>query len=446
MNHRLPETGQWIFNEPAFASWEAGQPEANILAIEGGNGSGKSCLASAIIHHFLHKKSDTDTGPRISTAYYFFEGTARDAVKNASHLETAAKSIVWQLTEAERHYKKSVARICAESQEIDPAAISGDLLFENADLLEMNVMFYIVIDGLSGKMGDGMLRFLKRASAVKPSQRVRVLMTVDSECSQHLATVDGVSFHSIPISSKNRPDVEMVIRSRMDSMLALSDRTRPRIPELRAKICDELYQATAGDYFRINLALDDISKREYESDILNALKNTSEGRTTQIRKEVEGLNHNCSKTEIYEINEVILWIRRCRGILTEREMTAALCAAGRESSLLTLADKIKEKYPLFRISSKGEVTFRVPEVEEFIPNKRRPSPTQAEQQNGPGAAVSPGEMAMVKHFLSTVCPRETYNKLDLDRFLEDKKQDRRNRIYKDDPHIEEAKMALTCCA
>lgn len=153
----------------------------------------------------------------------------------------------------------------------------------------------------------------------------------------------------------------------------------------------------------------------------------------QIRKEIDALNHNCTDAEVTEVNELILWIRRYRELLTERNMAAALHAASEESSLLTLADKIKEKYPLFRISNKGEVTFRAPEVEESIPNKRSTSSIQADEQDGPGAAVSPGEMAMVKHFLSTVCPRETYNKLDLDRFLETKRKDRRNRIYKDDP-------------
>ncbi|KAJ6035919.1 hypothetical protein N7540_000198 [Penicillium herquei] len=443
LNQRLPETGQWIFDEPAFASWETGQSAASILAIEGGNGTGKSFLASAIIQHLLHKKPTTDKDPRVSTAYYFFEGTARDAVKNASNLETAAKSVVWQFTQAERYYKKSVAKICAESQEIDPSSISSELLFENPDLINMNVLFYIVIDGLSGKMGEGMLRFLRRASALNVNQRVRVLLTVDSECSQHLATVDGVSLTSIPISSKSRTDVEMVIRSRMDSMIALSDRTRPGIPELRAKICDQLYRATTGDYFRINLALDDISKREYISDITNALKNAGEGRAVQIKKEMEGLNQNCSETEISEINEIIIWIRRYREILTERQMTAALYAAVGEPSLLTLADKIKEKYPLFKITNKGEVTFRAPEVEESIPDKRSSS-AQVEGQDGTGTVVSPGELAMVKHFLSTVCPQETYTKLEFDKFLESKKQDRRNRIFKNEPHIEEAKMALTC--
>ncbi|KAJ5741022.1 hypothetical protein N7493_000894 [Penicillium malachiteum] len=443
LNQRLPETGQWIFGEPAFASWESGQSAANVLAIEGGNGTGKSFLASAVIQRLLHKKSITETGPRVSTAYYFFEGTARDAVKHASNLETAAKSVVWQFTQAERHYKKSVAKICADSQDIDPASISSELLFENPDLLDMNVLFYIVIDGLSGKMGEGMLRFLRRASAPKVTQRVRVLLTVDSECCQQLSTVDGVSLNSIPISSKSRTDVEMFIRSRMDSMIALSDRSRPGIPELRARICKELYRATTGDYFRVNLALDDISKREYISDIMSALKNAGKGRPAQIKKEIEGLNRNSSEAEISEINEIIIWIRRYREILTERQMTTALYAAVGESSLLTLADKIKEKYPLFKITNKGEVTFRAPEVEELIPGKRGSSSAQVEGNDGP-EAVSAGELAMVKHFLSTVCPQETYNKLEFEKFLETKKQHRSNRIYKSESHIEEAKMALTC--
>ncbi|CAG7978393.1 unnamed protein product [Penicillium nalgiovense] len=349
------------------------------------------------------------------------------------------KSLVWQFTQAERHYKNSVAEICAKSQEIDPASISSELLFENADLPEMNILFYVVIDGLSGKMGEGMLRFLRQASSMKVHRRVRVLLTVDSECYQHLATVDGVSLNSIPISSKSRTDVEIVMQSRMDSMIALADMTRTGIPELRTRICDELYQATSGDYFRINLALDDISKREYISDIMDALKKAGEGRVTQIKNEIKGLNHNSSEAEISEINEIIIWIRRYRESLTERQMTAALCAAVGESSLLSLADKIKEKYPLFKITNKGEVTFRAPEVEESIPDKHGPSSLQ----EGPGAVVSPGEMAMIKHFLSTVCPQETYTKLEFDQFLESKKQIRKNQIYKNELHIEEAKMALT---
>ncbi|KAI9040294.1 uncharacterized protein KD926_008384 [Aspergillus affinis] len=437
---RLPKTGQWVFNEPAFASWETGQSDANILAIEGGNGTGKSFLASAIIQHFLHKKSATETGPRLSTAYYFFEGEARDAVKNANNLETAAKSIVWQLTQAERNYKKSVAKICRESQEIDPSSISSELLFENPDLLDMNVTFYIVIDGLSGRVGEGMLRFLRRASAVK-GQHVRVLLTVDSECFQHLASFDDVTLNSIPISSKSRPDVEMVIRSRMDSMLALRKRNHPDIVDLRARICRELYQATDGDYFRINLALDDISKRQYPSGILNALKNAGDGRTTQINREIQELNHNCSETEISEINEIIVWIQCYRESLSQNLMAAALQAAVGESSLLTLADKIKEKYPLFKITNKGEVAFRAPEVEESIPDKQRSS---TQEPDTPETAVSPGEMAMVKHFLSTVCPRETYEKLDFEGFLNDKKQDRKPLIYKHGLHIQEARIAFTC--
>lgn len=68
-----------------------------------------------------------------------------------------------------------------------------------------------------------------------------------------------------------------------------------------------------------------------------------------------------------------------------------------------------------------------------------------DEQLQSAGAVSPGEMAMVKHFLSTVCPQETYHKLEIDQFFEQKKQIRhKEQIYKDDPNTEEAKMALSC--
>ncbi|RAH56627.1 hypothetical protein BO85DRAFT_398810 [Aspergillus piperis CBS 112811] len=406
LNQRLPDTGQWIMTEPVFTNWENGQSQANILAIEGGSGSGKSFLASAIIHH-LHRKSAKETGHRVSTAYYFFEGTGRQAVKNAMNLETPAKSIVWQFTQMERLYKKSVARIY---------------------LHEMNVQFYIVIDGLTGEMGEGMLRFLRRASALQPGRRVLILLTVDAQCSQHLANIEGISFDSIPISPKNRPDVETLIRWRMDSMPAFRDATRPQTSQLRKKVCDELYQATEGDYFKINLALDDISKREYKSEIEHALTNARKGRTTQVRNEIEVLNKHCSETEILEINEIILWIQRYREPLTVKAMTAALYAKVGELSLLTLPDKIKYKYTLFKIT-KGEVQFRADEVGDTIPMKCR--------------SQSKAEEAEDEQLQSAGA--ETYNKLEIDRFFEQEKQIRdKELIYKDDPNTEEAKMALSC--
>ncbi|RMJ27317.1 hypothetical protein PHISP_01831 [Aspergillus sp. HF37] len=439
LSQRLRGTGTWIFDERTFSNWESGQSAANVLVIEGGSGSGKSILASAIIQHFMHGGRMKDA--EVFVAYYFLDGRSLEAAKSATNLEIVAKSLVWQFTRSNRPYMKSAAKICGRTQEVGPAFISHDLLFGNSEVNDMDAVFYIVIDGLGGRVGEGMLKFLQRSSSAITGRRIRVLVTVDPRCSQQLATAGGVSFDTISISDNNRSDVETLINWRMDSMPALSNKRRGTISQLRKHVCNGLSDACKGDYFKINLALDDISKREYPSQIMDALKNAREDRPVQVKKEIEELNQKCSKAEISEINEIVLWIRCCRAPLKEKEMTAALCAKGGESSLLRLRDKFREKYSLFRVTSKGEVAFRAPEVEESIPTKHDFG--KAEQRRD-AAAVSLGEMAMVNHFLRTVCPPETFAKLDLDRFLEQKNEVRGNPIYKDSPHTEETKMVRTC--
>lgn len=438
-SQQLKGTCDWIFRDPAFTNWETGQSAHNILAVEGDSSTGKSILTSAIISHFIRGGQIRDA--EVHTGYYFLEGSAREAVKSATNLETVAKSLVWQFTRAYRPYMKSTAKICERTHAIDPAKISRDLLFGNSDLQNMDAVFYIVIDGLSGKMGEGMLKFLQRASAATGDRRIRVLVTVDPQCREHLNEAGGIAFNSIPISGNNQTDLGTFMRWRMDSMSTLRNKTRPGIQELRDRIRTELSRATKGDYFKINLALDDIKKRDRVSDMENALSNAGNNRSVQVHKEIEWVNQNRSESEINEVNEIILWIRCCRELLTERMMTAALYANGEEPSLLSLQDKFKEKYPLFSITNKGEVAFRVPEVEESILSKHES--TKANKERGP-EVVSPGEVAMVDHFLRTVCPQVTYDKLDLDKFLEQKKQVRGNLIYKENSHTGETKVALTC--
>jgi hypothetical protein len=438
-SQRLEGTGDWIFKNREFNNWERGQSACNVLAIEGDSRTGKSILASAIIRHFILGGQVKDA--EVFTGYYFLEGHAREAVRSATNLETVAKSLVWQFTRSCRPYMKSVVKICGETQEIDPAEISSSLIFGNSDLNDTNAVFYIVIDGLSGKVGDGMLKFLQRASTAKTGRRIRVLVTIDAQCRQHLAAAGGISFDSIRISANNRTDVDTFIRSKMDSMSALSDKTRPGIQELRDKVRNGLYEATNGDYLKINLALDDISKGHRVSDIDKALTNARNNRSVQVKNEIEWLNQSRSDDEISEINEIILWIRRYRELLTEGKLTAALIANGSEPSLLRPRDMFKEKYPLFTITSKGGVAFHAPEAEESILSKQES--TKANDERG-SEVVSPGEVAMVDHFLRTVCPRDTYAKLDFNKFLDQKKQARGNRIYKESVHIEETKVALTC--
>ena len=442
MKERLPSTGKWVFDDPMFARWKKGQSGANILTITGGSGTGKSFLATSIIQHFIHRAGPAEaTDTRASAAFYFLEGDEVKAMQSANNIDDVAKSLVWQFALTDARYKRSAAGICREYQAIDVAAVSQRLLFENPYLRDVNGRFYIIIDGLVGKMGEGMLRFLRNVSAAATGRHIRVLLTCDSECFEHLGQVDDISFDPIHIDVKNKPDVQALIESRMNSMPALNDCTNASVRDLRKSVRDELIKVTGGDYIRVNFALDEISKQEYPEKMLNIVHNAGRQRTEQIKGEIEELDRNLTDAEISEINEIILWIQHHQGPLTQSRMTASLCARDGKKSLLRLSDKFKAKYTIFAITSRGEVGFRAPEVENAIPQRRRAH--HESEQNSP-TAVSQGEVEMIKHFLRTVCPPNTYSKLDMDALLAQKQQNKGTRICQDDSNTAEAKMALTC--
>ncbi|KAF7596498.1 hypothetical protein BBP40_001370 [Aspergillus hancockii] len=441
LRQRVKGTGEWIFEEEKYVGWENGQSKLPILAISGGEGSGKSFLASTIINHLNQHKTTEGSDRRISTGFYFLEGNSREELKDATNLETVAKSLVWQFSQAERIYLKSVAQICERYGEIDPASISKHLIFSNSDLSKMDSTFYIVIDGLGDTVGEGMIRFLQRASTPMPGRDIRVLLTGDPRCFEQLAKVESVYFDCIAISSHNQSDVARFIEYRMDRMPALSDRVRLGIPELRAKIRDKLCAQTKGDYFKIDRSLDHISSLEYRTDIEQALDDASKERSQQIAEEIEQMNENRSEKELAEINEIIRWIVYGKELLTPKQMSAALYVRSGEPSLLPLQQKFQMKYPLFEIDRNGKVDFRSSEIADYIPVKQR---TYDIDESHEKQAAQTAEVALIKHFLLTACPPDVYAKFKFEAYLAQQLKPKGSLIYKDDQHTGEAKMALAC--
>ena len=444
MKERLSSTGQWVYDDLTFIRWKKGQSGANILAVTGDNGTGKSFLATSVIQHFIQRANPAETiDSRSCAAFYYLEEEEVKDVQTASNIDFVAKSLVWQLTVADARYKRSAAGMCRGNSTADVAAMSQRLLFECQYLHEANGMFYIIIDGLAGKMGEGMLRFLKDVSAATTGGRIRVLITCDSDCYEHLGQVEGVSFESIQIDAKNESDVQAFVESRMDDMPALSDCADASVRELRKRVCDGLIENTKHDYVRIKFALHEIAKQEYPEKIMNVVDNAGRERLKQIQEEIEELERSLADSEILEINEIILWTQHHQGPMTESWLTAALRARDGKKSLLRLSDKFKTKYTLFTTTHRGDVTFRAPEVEKAIP-RRHKGRNEPEESTSPNV-VSQAEVELINHFLRTVCPPNTYSKLNVDALLAQKQHVKGNaRICQDDSHTGQAKLALAC--
>lgn len=441
-NLAIQGTGRWIFNEPKFAAWETGPPGTPpILAIEGAEGSGKSFLTSAIIRRLRKKGSNECSGPRNLVAFYFLEGDPKEELKNADNLGVIAKSLVWQLAQIDKTYLKSVVNICQKYEDFDPHEITNQLLLENGTLSRIDATVFIIIEGFGDVIADAVLKFLEKVSALPADQDVRVLLTGEPRGIAQLKN-GNITFETIAISTKNRPDVEKYLDTYMDKIEALKDTNRLGVSELRRKICDTLCDKTAGDYFKMDTILKQIRDLDYVHDIDRVLEEAGKERSKHILGEIEQLNRTRTPKEIAEINEIILWILYGRQWLGPKQMNAVLYVKTGELSLLSLEAKFQTKYSLFKVDSEGLVDFRSSEIAGLIPERQRyysedPSPATAQK-------IQLSEVRMIKHFLGTVCPQDIYAKFNFDEFFDRKLSRRKEYICRDDKDTAEVKLAVTC--
>lgn len=439
-NMAIQGTGRWIFNEPQYVAWESGPRGPAILAIEGPEGSGKSFLASTIIHCLRKISAAGNTGSRNLVAFYFLEGDPKEELKNADNLGVIVKSIVWQLAQLDTSYLKSVANKCQKIEDFDPHEITAQLLLENEDLATIDARIFIIIEGVDDVgRGDPLIRFLRKVSSLPQDRDIRVLLTGRSRGIDPLVKSRDISIENIQINSRNRADVEKYVQFKMDRIDALKDTTRLGVAELRRKISDTLSDKTAGDYFKMDTILKRIRGLDYVHDIDHVLENAGQERSQHILGEIEQLNDTRTPKEIGEINEIILWILHGRQWLSPGQMSAVLYVKSGELSLLSLGDKFQTKYSLFEVDNDGDVDFRSSETADLIPERHR-----WYEDLGSSANVQHSEVAMLRHFLNTVCPPDIYAKFDFDDFFDRKISHKRDCISRDDKDTAEVKLAVTC--
>ncbi|KAH8891728.1 hypothetical protein GQ53DRAFT_864438 [Thozetella sp. PMI_491] len=449
-NALLEGSGEWLLREPIFDSWARGSAGASpILGLEGGDGAGKTTLMSSIITPLKRLRGRDGSTERSTVAYYFIEKDSK-AVSNGREVESAAtRSLLFQLATSDDPYLKSVASICDKVRSFTSLQdMWTQLLLENEDRRTMDNAFFIAVDGLDDNIG-GLLYLLRKLSDSSATLRTRVLLTGSHSMFESIESA-GVVFSRITLGEKNKPDIELFVKARMDEMDTLKDSKRPEVSEMREKIRTCLGSMTDGDYYKIGRVLDDIEKTAEVEEIEMLLETAGLTRPDKIEADIEKLNCTRTAKEISEINEIILWVNSARQWLKPNEMEAALAlraqrgGVGAATSLLSLETKLQTKYSLFAIDSYNEVDYKVSGIREKIPARKRHGNEEG-PPDGTGE-VQPTEVNIVKHYLSVVCPPDVYQKFGFDEFFQQKLVRKGNYIYQDadNSHITLALRCMSC--
>ncbi|KAF5548643.1 neutral amino acid permease [Fusarium mexicanum] len=436
----LEGTGEWLFQDTRFTRWVSGsQDSKRILALEGEEGAGKTLLASNIVVHLRKMKG---SGKRVVTAHNFLDIDTKSTT-DANDANIISRYVMCQLALAEDPVMKSVAAICEKSQSFSSALdMWAQLLLENQDLLAMDVTFYIVLDGL-GANAEVLISFLQRFSDNPIIQRTRILLTGNKALFDAINSAGGVKMDKIVLGDANATDLVLYINKRMDGMEILKSTSRPGVSELRTKILSSLQYSTRGDYYKVERVLDNISRTDDVEEIDALLESAGDVRPDQIESDIEKLNQQRTPKEIAEINEMILWVNDARIWLSPAQIEAVLALkAGPKasSSLMSIEAKIASKYTIFTTDT-GFVEYKVGEIQRRIPLKKR-DVVDGESSSG-FKEIQPAEVNIIKHYLSTICPSDLYQKFGFDDFF-DLKMARKGNYICQDPDNAQVNMVLRC--
>jgi hypothetical protein len=429
----VPGTGKWLLSHTMFQSWVSDFTFSPILGLEGTSSTGKSYLTSSAIRYLQKDMATQSPDLRHVVAFFFL-----DRGESGQGFDVAAQSLIWQLSKKDVPYMKSASRISRTVKTLDPNEIIPKLLLENTELEHMDAVFYLVIDGVSDTPDDSLLKFLRQAS--KPSKKkIRVFLSGTPAAFAKIKK-SGLSCYSIPISGNNNDDIQRFIEARMDKFEALCDAERPMVAERRKKIREDLFEATAGDYFKINSALNAIATLDYMEEINEVIQAAHQGHFGQISDEIRLLNRVRTPRQIREINQIILWVTFSIGPILEKHLLATLYMNIGEAPLQSLLARFQTKYLLFEVDSKGHVGFRSSEALNAIPH-RRPAKKSDQRDN---QEIQTGEINMIKHFLDKVCPPDVYKKLELDQYLQQKLTQKEDQIQQEDNDTGHLLLALDC--
>ncbi|TGJ85004.1 hypothetical protein E0Z10_g3730 [Xylaria hypoxylon] len=481
LNSLVEGTGAWWKTDDTFSHWATAQyPEESIFVLSGTGGTGKTSMMANTIKSIRRLGSKAPSS-RVVAVYYFADGDKRkaDDEDDSKSLQRVSRTLLWQLATSYEAMTKSVASVVERATDFDGALDLWDqLFFNNKEIQNSNTTFYIFIDSFDPDLVPLLQKHYKLADKAK----VRVFLTGRPDLvTGYLDQADGVTFAEVPVTRRNSQDVEKYIISQMDTMPMLRDTSRQGISEWRQVIMDELRDKCAGDYFKLNTSLAALAKVDLIEDIREVLRDAGKPRIDQIKAELRRLNNTRTLKEIREINEIILWIetgRRYFSIeameailsvkhqrpsvmgqsnqpppLTRRQTSNTLIKSGNTEesaslatiSLLPLAQKIREKYPIFSVTDSGVVDWRNPEIMSHIPIREGQQDIAVDgQSSSQSQVIQESEINIVRYFLGNVCSEELFKRFEFEAFFNEKLGARLKEYIHLDPDNADIRIAITC--
>jgi hypothetical protein len=441
----VDDTGNWLLHKhAAFQRWmDPKDVPPNVFVLSGGEGYGKSCLSSAVIHYLLDKYPKGRSDHHVAVAYYYFQ---RDA-KEKSSVKQAIRDVLYQLTQYDTAYAKKMASAVGDSHDLSKAL---DLwkMFVDDSRTKVNNTFFIVLDGVDEPDSDAerpLATIIEGLMAMKPDPgqlQVRLFLTGRPSELQKLEERAASSIPEVSLGSKpiNEDDIIHYIDSRLRNMDIFQTSANEEVSALQNRIPSELAAGVKGDFVRLGYKLDEISRCTRVRQISEILERASETREVAIKRQISTLNSSLTRDEIEDLNEILSWILgaidvEAIGYVDTECLEGVLLLKTGTPAVVSLSKQIKSKYTsLLELSKSGDfelVTLVSDDIRQYLVTSAR----ERSKIQAPNNEVQAAEVAIVKRVVSTFCGDDLYKRFNFESFFDSRGGEKAAKI-----HIDEMSM------
>ncbi|WEW55846.1 hypothetical protein PRK78_001279 [Emydomyces testavorans] len=426
----VPGSGEWLFTDPQFVAWVDKEGYADpILSFEAREGFGKSYLCSTAIRRLFQLYPPSNKEARVSVAYYFFQKDNKDE----KSVNKALRAIIWQLTQHDAVYQKSVAGACDKPEEFgNTLELWKQLVVQFSAKTEATV--FVVLDGIDEaetETGHPLIQILRDVSLFAAEKRplsLRLLISGRPRSFLEINKTPNIAMSTIQLGTCNKEDILKYVEIRLETMEIFKKSDQSDIQELKERVRTELTDGARGDFFKLNYMLTEISKKRRRKEVEEVLEHADEDRQATIGREIERLRQTLGYEDIQDLNELLTWVIGAKQWPLLTTLEGALFVKNGENSLMPLEEQVREKYSaLLEVSEYQTLTITSDSIIEHFRMKAQ----QEAVEEATHTALHESEVAIIKRFLRNVCDEELFNKFGFEEFFQRKLSHKSTSIHVD---------------
>ncbi|PYH84561.1 tetratricopeptide repeat domain protein [Aspergillus uvarum CBS 121591] len=302
---RVPQTGDWVREEPEFREWL--RRDKPLLWVTGTPGAGKSYLAANIIAHLRELYPQNVQHPsHVSVAYYFFKD---DSLKTRS-CHQALRDVAFKIAQNDPTYANFIAGRVDSPEEIRSLSSLWQQLFVEYFIAHetSDSQAYIVLDALDEAFAEERQELFQLAGDIQPGGRLQLLLLGRPHIAQEMdELMEQLAVSTIYISDVNNSDD--IVRY-IQSSIAKSVYLRRASKALQAEIVRRVSSGAQGMFLWVDFMLKELLKKRDEARMRRALEEAPRGLSEMIRHVLKSYSESLRDAPQYaeDLNEMLAWI------------------------------------------------------------------------------------------------------------------------------------------